>query len=62
MTFSYYNYTPSVAGAVPALLVWGIFTCLRLFQVVRTKALFMIPFLVGCFSMLSDNQAYYSPG
>ncbi|CAF9939080.1 MAG: hypothetical protein ALECFALPRED_007975 [Alectoria fallacina] len=47
MTFIYYHYTPTLAGAVLFILLFSVITLAHLFQLLRLRAWFMIPVLVG---------------
>lgn len=47
--FKYYYYTPSVGGALVALLVWLVLFSIHLWQAIRTRTKFFIPFLIGIF-------------
>lgn len=48
--FRYYYYTPSKAGAIVVMLFWIVAFAIHLWQLVRTKTKFWIPFLIGVFS------------
>ncbi|OOF90142.1 hypothetical protein ASPCADRAFT_20587, partial [Aspergillus carbonarius ITEM 5010] len=63
--FEYYRYNPSLAAAVIFIICFLLTTALHTFQLIRTKTLFFIPFLVGgyfewigyCARAVSSNQS-----
>ncbi|KAH8749728.1 RTA1 like protein-domain-containing protein [Diaporthe sp. PMI_573] len=46
---AYYNYEPSTTAAVIFIVLFAMTTIIHLWQMVRTKTLFLIPFLIGGF-------------
>lgn len=51
MTFIYYHYTPTLVGAVLFILLFSTITLAHLFQLLRFRAWFMIPVLIGGISL-----------
>jgi hypothetical protein len=47
--FKYYHYDPSLAAAVLFLILFFLTTTLHLYQLLRTRTWYFIPFLVGGF-------------
>lgn len=45
--FEYYKYVPSMGGAIFFVIVFILTTFLHLYQMIRTRTWFMIPFCVG---------------
>ena len=52
--FEYYRYNPSLAAAVIFIICFLLTTALHTFQLIRTKTLFFIPFLVGGYCKSSN--------
>lgn len=48
-SFVYYHYEPSLPAAIAAIALFGISSLLHLFQMVRSRTWFLIPFVLGCF-------------
>lgn len=46
---SYYNYAPSSAAAIVFVFLFAINTLIHLWRMIRSKAWFLIPFLIGGF-------------
>ncbi|KAH7008902.1 RTA1 like protein-domain-containing protein [Ilyonectria destructans] len=46
--FVFYHYDPSLAAAVIFIVLFGISALLHLWQVIKLRAWYFIPFLVGC--------------
>lgn len=47
MDFVFYYYHPSTAAAVIFTVLFGLNSLLHLYQLVRTRTWFMIPFAIG---------------
>jgi hypothetical protein len=47
MDFVFYYYDPSTAAAVIFTVLFGLNSLLHLYQLVRTRTWFMIPFAIG---------------
>lgn len=47
VTFVFYRYDPSLVGAIIFASLFGGSTCLILYQMVRTKTWYFIPFFIG---------------
>ncbi|KAK0347335.1 hypothetical protein LTR91_022910 [Friedmanniomyces endolithicus] len=45
--FEYYHYLPSMGAAVLFIILFGLVTSLHLFQMIRSRTWFMIPFVIG---------------
>lgn len=50
--FKFYHYDPSMAGAVVFVVLFLISTSLHSYQLLQTRAWFMIPMVVGGFCTL----------
>jgi hypothetical protein len=48
-TYLLFHYNPSLAAAVVFILLFTITTFLHLFQLVKRRTLYFIPFLIGGF-------------
>jgi hypothetical protein len=46
-TFSYYHYDPSVAAAVLFIVLFFLTTLLHMYQMIRTRTWFLVPFVLG---------------
>ncbi|KAJ3549180.1 hypothetical protein NM208_g79 [Fusarium decemcellulare] len=44
---SYYNYDPSLAAAIIFIIIFAISSILHLYQIIKTRTWFFIPFLLG---------------
>ncbi|KAH8595440.1 RTA1 like protein-domain-containing protein [Bisporella sp. PMI_857] len=49
MAASYYNYEPSIPAAVIFIIFFGISTAIHIWQMFRSKAWFLVPFVIGGF-------------
>jgi hypothetical protein len=45
--FQYYYYEPNLAAAIVFVVLFALETGLHLFQLIRSRTWFMIPFLIG---------------
>ncbi|KAK3180683.1 hypothetical protein K4F52_008033 [Lecanicillium sp. MT-2017a] len=45
--FKLYRYTPSLAGAIVAAVIFGILTITHVWRMARTKSFYFTPFLIG---------------
>lgn len=45
--FKYYNYVPTMAGAIIFILLFLVATVIHFYQMIRTRTWFMIPFCIG---------------
>lgn len=59
MDFVFYYYTPSAAAAAIFVVLFGISTLLHSYQLIRTRAWLMIPFLIGGFSKSNTTFPLY---
>jgi hypothetical protein len=46
-SFRYYYYSPSTAAAILFIVLFGLTTILHSYQMIRTRAWFLIPFCIG---------------
>ncbi|KAF5018829.1 hypothetical protein F66182_9193 [Fusarium sp. NRRL 66182] len=46
--YIFYSYNPSTAAAVVFIVVFGLSSLLHIFQLVRARTWYFIPFLIGC--------------
>lgn len=56
--FKFYHYAPSLAGAVVFTTAFLTSTFLHFYQLLQTRAWFMIPMIVGGFCMLFSRTSY----
>ncbi|KAL4953572.1 RTA1 like protein-domain-containing protein [Aspergillus filifer] len=47
MAFKYYNYNPSEGAAIPFAALFGLATLVHIWQTIRARTWYMIPFIVG---------------
>lgn len=47
MAFKYYNYNPSEGAAIPFAALFGLTTVIHIWQAIRTRTWYLIPFIVG---------------
>lgn len=45
--FKLYRYTPTLAGAIVALIVFAILTGVHFWRMIRARSFYFVPFLVG---------------
>lgn len=50
--FQYYSYVPSMAAAIIFVILFGASTGWHMWQMIKTKTWFLIPFLIGGFCKL----------
>ena len=53
MAFKYYNYNPSEGAAIPFAALFGLATLVHIWQMIRAKTWYMIPFIVGGICMFT---------
>ncbi|KAK1070481.1 hypothetical protein LTR12_008744 [Friedmanniomyces endolithicus] len=61
--FEYYHYLPSMGAAVLFIVLFGLVTSLHMFQMIRSRTWFMIPFVIGgiCPYIIQNILALVSP-
>lgn len=47
--WAFYRYEPSMVAAVIFILLFSVSTSLHMYQLIRTRTLYFIPFLIGGF-------------
>lgn len=47
MAYKYYNYNPSEGAAIPFAALFGLTTVIHIWQAIRTRTWYLIPFIVG---------------
>jgi hypothetical protein len=47
--FKYYHYDPSMVAAIIFIILFALTTFLHLFQMLKTRTWFFIPFVIGGF-------------
>lgn len=45
--FKLYRYTPTLAGAIVALVVFAVLTAVHFWRLIRARSFYFVPFLVG---------------
>ena len=53
--FVLYHYNPSLPAAVIFIVLFGVSACCHMFQLLRSKTWYFIPFLIGCTCKLSQE-------
>ena len=46
--FQYYYYEPSMPAAIIFVVLFGLATLLHMFQMLKSRTWFLIPFVIGC--------------
>jgi CRISPR/Cas system-associated protein Csm6 len=56
MTYKLYNYDPSSSAAVAFAVIFGLSAAYHIWQVIRKRSWFFIPFVIGVMCKLPTKQ------
>lgn len=59
--WAFYRYEPSMIAAVIFIVLFSITTSLHLYQLIRTRTLYFIPFLIGGFRKSLAPRSFFLP-
>jgi hypothetical protein len=62
MAYKLYNYNPSGGAAIPAAALFGLATVIHIFQMIRARSWYMIPFTIGGVCKFSHDIREDPPG